>query len=78
MLDYILSLTTIIFSSGPLQQLQVYWPNYFKYSGLVDIAARLAQLVEQQTVMQQVLGSIPALDSTWLGVDSALHPSVGR
>ena len=40
--------------------------------------ARLAQLVEQQTVMQQVPGSIPAPDSTWLGVDSALHPSVGR
>ena len=38
---------------------------------------RLAQLVEQQTVMQQVLGSIPTPDST-RGADSALHPTVGR
>ena len=38
----------------------------------------LAQLVEQRTVMQQVPGSIPTPDSTWLGVDSALHPTVGR
>ena len=40
--------------------------------------ARIAQLVEQQTVMQQVPGSIPTPNSTWLGVHSALHPSVGR
>ena len=31
------------------------------------IPARIAQLVEQQTIMQQVLGSIPAPNSTWLG-----------
>ena len=43
-----------------------------------QMLARLAQLVEQQTVMQQVPGSIPAPNSTWLGVDSALHPTVGR
>ena len=43
-----------------------------------DGLAGLAQLVEQQTVMQQVLGSIPTPNSTWLGVDSAPHPSVGR
>ena len=40
--------------------------------------ARIAQLLQQWTVMQQVMGSIPAPDSTWLGVDSALHPPVGR
>ena len=38
----------------------------------------IAQLVEQWTFMWQVPGSIPAPDSSWLGVDSALHPSVGR
>ena len=37
-----------------------------------------AQLVEQWTFMWQVLGSIPTADSSWLGVVSALHPSVGR
>ena len=42
------------------------------------IPAGMAQLVEQWTFMQQVLGSIPTPDSSWLGVDSALHPSVGR
>ena len=42
------------------------------------LKAGIAQLVEQQTFMQQVPGSIPAPDSSWLGVDSALHPSVGR
>ena len=41
-----------------------------------DIPAGIAQLVEQQAVLQQVLGSIPT--QTWLGVDSAFHPSVGR
>ena len=41
-------------------------------------AARIAQLVEQQTIMWQVPGSTPAPDSSRLGVDSALHPSVGR
>ena len=40
--------------------------------------AGIAQLVEQQTVMQQVLGLIPTPNSTWLGVDSPFHPSVGR
>ena len=40
--------------------------------------AGIAQLVEQWTVLQQVPGSIPTPDSNWLGVDSALHPSVGR
>ena len=45
---------------------------------MMDILAGIAQLVEEWTVMQQVLGSIPTPDSTWLGVDSALHPSVGR
>ena len=38
--------------------------------------AKIAQLVEQQTIMWQVPGSIPTPNSTWLGVDSALHPSV--
>ena len=38
----------------------------------------IAQLVDQQTIMQQVMGSIPTPDSTWLRVDSALHASVGR
>ena len=42
------------------------------------LLARIAQLVEQRTFMRQVPGSIPAPDSSWLGVDSALHPSVGR
>ena len=41
-------------------------------------SAGIAQLVEQQTVMQWVPGSIPAPDSTWMGVDSAFHPTVGR
>ena len=43
---------------------------------IIIFPARIAQLVEQQTVMQQVLNSIPT--QTWLGVDSAFHPSVGK
>ena len=46
-----------------------------EYAALI---AEIAQLVEQQTIMWQVLGSIPTPNSTWLGVDSALHPFVGR
>ena len=46
-------------------------------SYLLFMDARLAQLVEQWTVMRQVPGSIPTPNSTWLGVDSALHPTVG-
>ena len=50
--------------------------NRMKDKGLVQVMGGIAQLVEQQTVMQQVLGSIPT--QTQLGVDSAFHPSVGR
>ena len=46
--------------------------NHFIYT------AQIAQFVEQWTIMWQVLGSIPAPNSTWLGVDSALHPFMGR
>ena len=50
-----------------------------EYTVAITVAiTRLAQLVEWWTVMQQVPGSIPAPNSTWLGVDSALHPTVGR
>ena len=42
------------------------------------MSAGIAQLVEQWTFMRQVPGSIPTPDSSWLGVDSALHPSLGR
>ena len=45
---------------------------------MVLYPARIAQLAEQQTIMSQVLVSIPTPDSTWLGVYSALHPTVGR
>ena len=37
------------------------------------LTAEIAQFVEQWTIMQQVPGSIPTPNSTWLGVDSALH-----
>ena len=39
---------------------------------------RIVQLVGQWTFTQEVLVSIPTPDSTWLGVDSIVHPSVGR
>ena len=45
-------------------------PQYF--------IAKMAQLVEQQTILQQVPGSIPAPNSTWLGVDSAHHAILDR
>ena len=61
----LLSGTDIIFGEAPTCKLS--WHP-----------AEIAQLVEQWTVMQQVLGSIPTPNSTWLGVDSALHPFVGR
>ena len=53
------------------------WFQIFSYV-CTYCKAGIAQLVEQQTVMQQVLASMPTPDSTWLGVDTALHPSVGR
>ena len=36
--------------------------------------AEIAQLVEQQTIMQQVLGSIPSPNSTWLGLTQPSIP----
>ena len=48
------------------------------YHILSKYLAEIAQLVEQQTLLQEVPGSIPTPNSTWLGVDSALLPFVGR
>ena len=62
----------------PLTQTSFFTTSYLHIYLSLYISAGIAQLVEQQTFMQQVLGSIPAPDSSWLGVDSALHPSVGR
>ena len=57
------------------------WETEAKTDGIKAIPCPLLwvlQLVKQQTVMWQVPGLIPTPDSTWPGVDSALHPSVGR
>ena len=59
----------ILMSSFPIQ---------ICYQTFLVLSGQDSSVVEQWTIMQQVLGSIPAPDSTWLGVDSALHPSMGR
>ena len=62
--------TAMIFKNLPFKTIS--------YSTRVLYSAGIAHLVEQRTIMRQGPGSIPTHNSTWLGVDSALHPSVGR
>ena len=60
------------------------WPCRWKLRTVVSIfilsiSAEIAQLVEQQTIMQQVPGSIPTPNSTWLGLTQpSIHLWVGK
>ena len=59
-------------SSGPILKFYHWWPHLYLWALLVLYPAGIAQLVEQQTVMQQVLGSIPTqnLAGSWLSLQS--------